>query len=989
MAKRKTSAALAWMLTAAMAINSGSVVWAAEDGMISVERIDAGETAEFSDSSEEISSLVNEAGENVTENEDTVTFSSGESVSALADGDEETTITGVTVSNPESIPSVFYKQFLDQSFGDTGELDLKNAVKNTTFNINLSNGESKTVTGLGEVEGYGTVSIDNPYDDYRNYPEGSHPLSLKIGAGKYDTDYNYSVQDVKNMPEDYKVSVQSDDAFIPIKSVADGLNIKRFYFENTSDTKKTFQIKFNSQYVIDSALVSIDGNRAERMQSVTSAEPFLVELEAGGKAYVEYSGLADEVNIKEKNLVIKSVRLLTSQMFKDLGDEDGKYLFNNFHNVIVRVEAEIDGKTDYFVGNNVSQLGGINYTIKGATTGTICDLPEGEYSLTCSFGSLPGQVFDVDNKLKLVSYHNYYKGNENPVGEENNSLTVEFDKGKPYSDSMCVGATIKTAGTYVVQINYKDTVNIRENEFKACQWGEHSYNDMGGVMKLTYNVRKFSPGPLLVWAKNAKSFTVTKVSKEELEKLCEKCAKLNKSDYTGESWAQLEAQLKNAQELLAQTDISENQMAKAIVDLNEAIEALQKSSEPIVTPSPDPEPTVTPSPDPEPTVTPSPDPEPTVTPSPNPEPDTPSQPTPAPVPEGYPDGTKSDVNGNFTTPNGTVIKNDGSITLPDGSVLKADDQGKKPSIDKEGTVTDTNGTTVDVNGNITLPGAGLNDSTDNIAVTTGKDGVRPQYIQSEGAVITAEGSVISRPGLEDVEAGAGWKVTKEGIATDTEGNVYDVDGSVRTSEGTYTKPAKAVVNETQDSGNTAKVKMTECKGAQGYDYVIGKSADLLQTREYEKVIKNQSSAEASFRYTDKGTWYVACHAWTRDADGKKVFGQWSEVQKLEVTAITPEIPKIEKVVTKGSKITVTYTACEDAEGYDVVLGTKYMKANGEKRPTDYGKYVKKVKGNKVTVTFTNVKAGTYYIGLHAWNRTSEDETKVFSQWSETVKTKKK
>ena len=186
-----------------------------------------------------------------------------------------------------------------------------------------------------------------------------------------------------------------------------------------------------------------------------------------------------------------------------------------------------------------------------------------------------------------------------------------------------------------------------------------------------------------------------------------------------------------------------------------------------------------------------------------------------------------------------------------------------------------------------------------------------------------------------------------------------------------------------------KYKMTECKGAQGYDYVIGKSADLLQTREYEKVIKNQSSAEASFRYTDKGTWYVACHAWTRDADGKKVFGQWSEVQKLEVTAITPEIPKIEKVVTKGSKITVTYTACEDAEGYDVVLGTKYMKANGEKRPTDYGKYVKKVKGNKVTVTFTNVKAGTYYIGLHAWNRTSEDETKVFSQWSETVKTKKK
>ena len=52
-------------------------------------------------------------------------------------------------------------------------------------------------------------------------------------------------------------------------------------------------------------------------------------------------------------------------------------------------------------------------------------------------------------------------------------------------------------------------------------------------------------------------------------------------------------------------------------------------------------------------------------------------------------------------------------------------------------------------------------------------------------------------------------------------------------------------------------------------------------------------------------------------------------------------------------------------------------------------YVKKIKGNTVTVTFKNVKSGTYYIGLHAWNRTSEDNSKTFSEWSNVRKVKMK
>lgn len=41
------------------------------------------------------------------------------------------------------------------------------------------------------------------------------------------------------------------------------------------------------------------------------------------------------------------------------------------------------------------------------------------------------------------------------------------------------------------------------------------------------------------------------------------------------------------------------------------------------------------------------------------------------------------------------------------------------------------------------------------------------------------------------------------------------------------------------------------------------------------------------------------------------------------------------------------------------------------------------------VTFKNVKSGTYYLALRAWNRTSENKKKVFSPCSEAYKIKVK
>ena len=186
-------------------------------------------------------------------------------------------------------------------------------------------------------------------------------------------------------------------------------------------------------------------------------------------------------------------------------------------------------------------------------------------------------------------------------------------------------------------------------------------------------------------------------------------------------------------------------------------------------------------------------------------------------------------------------------------------------------------------------------------------------------------------------------------------------------------------------GNKATVILSgESDGASGYDYVISKANDYSTKR--VDVTKNQVKTTGDFNYVQQGTYYAYCHAWTRDANGKKVFSGWSNIYPFSVTAITPSQPVITNVKVKGNTVTVTYTKASNADGYDVVLGSAAKNVNGEKRPVEYGKLVKKnIKGNVVTATFKNVKKGTYYAGLHAFNRTSEDGKKVFSQWSNVKK----
>ena len=197
------------------------------------------------------------------------------------------------------------------------------------------------------------------------------------------------------------------------------------------------------------------------------------------------------------------------------------------------------------------------------------------------------------------------------------------------------------------------------------------------------------------------------------------------------------------------------------------------------------------------------------------------------------------------------------------------------------------------------------------------------------------------------------------------------------------KPDAPMISNVKVVGNKATVILSgEASDAAGYDYVIATDRDCITNKAYDGVSKNQATTSTSFKYVQQGTYYAYCHAWKRDENGKKVFSDWSNAYPFVVSAITPDAPVITNVKVNGTTIKVTYKAAANATGYDVVLGTSSKKDNGETRPYNYGAHKKlNLKEGTVTATFKNVPKGTWVVGMHAFNRTSEDGKKVFSPWS--------
>ena len=221
------------------------------------------------------------------------------------------------------------------------------------------------------------------------------------------------------------------------------------------------------------------------------------------------------------------------------------------------------------------------------------------------------------------------------------------------------------------------------------------------------------------------------------------------------------------------------------------------------------------------------------------------------------------------------------------------------------------------------------------------------------------------------------------------GRVIHTDGSITDENGAYLRPADTKISSHSIDRNKLTVKLSKgCAGAQGYDFVISKKSNMLQTGKFSKTVSSTGKPQASFRYLAKGTWYVAARSWVLDAQGNKVYGSWTKIKKIKITVVTPQQPKIKNITVKGNTVTVTYTKCKNATGYEILLGNKYKTSAGEKYPVK--KYLKRTEGkNTVTVTFTNVKKGTWYVTVRSWNKTSKDKSRVYSPYSAMKKFKTK
>lgn len=170
-----------------------------------------------------------------------------------------------------------------------------------------------------------------------------------------------------------------------------------------------------------------------------------------------------------------------------------------------------------------------------------------------------------------------------------------------------------------------------------------------------------------------------------------------------------------------------------------------------------------------------------------------------------------------------------------------------------------------------------------------------------------------------------------------------------------------------------KVRIAEgAEGEQGYEYAYStKGGAWTSPEDYTLFGRTPLLYRASTKIP-AGVYAVKVRAFIR-VNGERIYSPWSQPEWVELPTGTLKAPKIKNVKVNGNTVTLTLTGVKGAAGYDAVLGRSHNPA----KPTAYA-YVKKNQ-RTVTITFRNVKAGTYYIGAHAYAK--EAGKKVFSKWS--------
>lgn len=183
---------------------------------------------------------------------------------------------------------------------------------------------------------------------------------------------------------------------------------------------------------------------------------------------------------------------------------------------------------------------------------------------------------------------------------------------------------------------------------------------------------------------------------------------------------------------------------------------------------------------------------------------------------------------------------------------------------------------------------------------------------------------------------------------------------------------------TVTNGNVVKASVIRNEESiDGYDFTLGTSPNFLNSRSYTKVNKNVSSGSTSFTYLNKGTYYVAVHAYRLNAEGKKIFSDWSDVYKVTIGGKTPGTPKLKSLSTGKGTLTATYTKASSAYRYEYVLAKKSFTSVTLSPGSKYKTYTNRKYGK---VNLKNIPKGTYYFGVRAYTLLN-GKTKVYGKWA--------
>lgn len=207
-------------------------------------------------------------------------------------------------------------------------------------------------------------------------------------------------------------------------------------------------------------------------------------------------------------------------------------------------------------------------------------------------------------------------------------------------------------------------------------------------------------------------------------------------------------------------------------------------------------------------------------------------------------------------------------------------------------------------------------------------------------------------------------------------NNIDLHVSTEVQVDAYVPLKKPIIREVKECANNILTVSTEIdwNGVEGREIVGAESLEQLEKGEY--CFYDQDGDP--FYDVEQGTYYFAVRIYEY-RNGKKTWSEWSDPVKVVKKARHPGKVVIKSVKIKGATVQVTVENCRNCDGYDGVLAKHEFYG----MPYESAYIVKNRK--QTTLTFTNVKNGFYYLGVHGYNRdfaVGSGYPKAFGEWSE-------